>query len=392
MMDRAETMERKVRSIIVGGMLALGLTAFSGAEVSARDTVKIGAILSLTGPAAPFGIPERDTIDLLVKRHNATASGDSRLYEIVYYDDQTNPTEAARGAAKLIEQDQVQAIIGASTGSATLALMPIAAKAQVPVVAPISTPGVVSKERDFFPWIFRGSPSESTMLRFTMDKGVFGPGRKRLAIFFQEDAFGKLAAEVATKLATDRNVEVVASTSAPVGAVDVNAAALRIRGSNPDVILLQASAPAVGAAFVRSLRQLGNNAPIIGPAALAQKPFIDAIGANSEGIQMTSIGNWDDPTAKQKELESLIVEAGRKPSGFGELLGSTAFLILSEGIHNVKGSMSGSNIRNELERICNFSGTFMKAPVCFTADNHDGLPPEVLSTLVVKNGKFVTVD
>ncbi len=78
------------------------------ATSQAQETVKVGVILSVSGPAAAFGIPERDTVQVFIDKYNAESK--ARKLEIVFHDEQTNPTEAARGATKLIQQDKVGAI------------------------------------------------------------------------------------------------------------------------------------------------------------------------------------------------------------------------------------------------------------------------------------------
>ena len=111
------------------------LTATFGVTAAhAEETVKVGALLSLSGPAASFGIPERDIVKILADKVNAEGGIKGRKIEVIYHDDQTNPTESARGATKLIQQDKVQVIIGPTIGSATLAVMPIASRAQIPVL------------------------------------------------------------------------------------------------------------------------------------------------------------------------------------------------------------------------------------------------------------------
>jgi branched-chain amino acid transport system substrate-binding protein len=122
---------------------AVGMTvAFSVVANGAADTVKVGVLLSVSGPAAPFGIPERDVIKILADKYNSEGGINGHKLELIYHDDQSNPTEAARGATRLIRQDNVQVILGASIGSATLALMPIAAQANIPVLSPVSTQSV----------------------------------------------------------------------------------------------------------------------------------------------------------------------------------------------------------------------------------------------------------
>ena len=168
--------------------LATALGTAMALPAMAQDAIKIGGIFSLSGPAAPFGIPERDIVEILAKKLNGEGGIKGKKIEVVIYDDQSNPTEAARGATKLIQQDKVQAIIGSTLGTGTLALMPIAMNNKVPVLAPIGTIDATSKRHPFWPWLFRSAPTEEVILDGIMERGVFGPKRKRFAVMYQEDA------------------------------------------------------------------------------------------------------------------------------------------------------------------------------------------------------------
>ena len=370
------------------GAMAFGLAA--GTAV-AQNKIKIGGIYSMSGPAAPFGVPERDIVEALAKKVNKEGGIKGTPVEVVFCDDQTNPTESARCATKLIRQDGVVAIVGSTIGTGTLALMPIAMANKVPVLAPVGTIPVTSKENNFWPWVFRTAPTDTLIIGAIMERGVFKQNRKRVAIMYQEDAYGEAGMKQAIALTKGKNVEVVASVAAPLNAIDLTAAATNIRNANPDVVLLQTSAPALGAAFVRAAKQVGIKAPIIGSGSLNQRPFIDAAGPAGEGIKVVSMGNWDDPTEKQKELGKVITEAGKTPKGYGEIIGSTGFLAVVEAMRRVEGTPTGPKIRDALETICNYEKTFIDGKLCYSKEQHEGVFEDSLITVEIRGGKFVTV-
>jgi branched-chain amino acid transport system substrate-binding protein len=376
------------KSVAVAALLCAGLM---GPATAADGVVKVGGILSLSGPAAPFGIPERDAVEILANKINAEGGVKGRKIEVIFHDDQSNPTEAARGATRLIQQEKVQAIIGSTLGTGTLALMPIAMNNKVPVLAPIGTIDATSKKHAFWPWLFRSAPTEEVILDGIMERGVFAPKRKRFAVMYQEDAYGKAGMEYALKLSKEKDIEVVASVGAPLNAIDLTSAATKIRNANPEVVLLETSAPALGAAFVRAAKQVGLNAPIIGSGSLNQRPFLDAAGPAGEGVQVVSLGNWDDPSEKQNALGDILRAAGKNPSGYGELLSSTGFLVLVEALKRIDGQPTGPAIRDAIETICDFKGTFIDGTICYSKDQHEGFSKDSLVTVEISNGKFKTV-
>lgn len=357
----------------------------------AQDPIRLGVLLSLSGPAASFGIPERDVVKILADKFNAEGGLNGRPIELIYHDDQTNPTESARGATKLIQQDKVVAIIGPTIGSGALAMLPLAARAQVPVLAPVGTITVTARQSGYFPWVFRTCPNDELLVSTTMDTVVRKAGYKRLAVMYQEDAYGKNSAAYAERFAKEHGIEIVTMASAPAAAVDLSAAATRIRAALPDSVLLWTSTPAMGAAFVRAARQVGLTAPVIGSGALVQRSFIEAAGPAAEGVTISAFANWDDPSPKLKALDTLLRSQGKVPSGFGELLTGTGMVALMAALRAVKGPMTGPALRDALEGLCGLNNPYVDGKFCYSADNHEGFGADALRTVVIRGGKFVSV-
>lgn len=374
--------------------LTLSATVFAGGA-QAADPVKVGILLSLSGPAAPFGIPERDIIKILLDKANAEGGINGHKLEAVYHDDQSNPTEAARGATRLIRQEKVQVILGPATGSSTLAIGPIAAQAKVPILAPVATQSVTNTSHSFFPWLFRTAPASAVTMQAMMEKIVFKPNIKRVAIMHQEDAYGKDESDLAHKLIKEKGgLEIVTTASAPLSATDLTPAATRIRNAQPDIVLLLTSAPAMGGAFARAAEQAQLKAPILGSLSINQKPFLDAAGKSAEGMMSVSLGNWFEPNEKQKALGLLLKEAGKEPAGYAEIIGSSAFMTLAEGLRRVQGPVTGEKLRDAIESICDYDGTYSDGKLCYTKDQHDGFGPDTVNVVKVQDGKWknVTVD
>ncbi|MBN8962391.1 MAG: ABC transporter substrate-binding protein [Rhizobiales bacterium] len=376
----------KRRSVI----LALGAIALAGGlhvqTAMAAEPLRIGLLLSLTGPAAPFGIPERDAVEVLVKKMNDEGGIDGRKIELSVYDDATNPTESARGATHLIQQNKVVAIIGSTTGSGTLAGAPVAMRYEVPMVAPNGTLAVTLKENKFYPWVFRSLSGDLTNTAVMFERAVAG-GAKKVGLFYQEDAYGKNTADYIAELAKKANVELVETATAPLKALDLTSQATKIRNAKPDVVLIQASAPTLGAAFVRAARQVGLEAPMWAPVGLGQKSFIDASGEAGNGVRIVLVANWDDPGAGLQEFGKLLNAAGKPPQGFGEVIGSNALFAITEAVKTIKGDVTGRGIRDAIEKLCGIK-TYSEGKMCFSADVHDGWTGELLVSAEIRDGKF----
>jgi branched-chain amino acid transport system substrate-binding protein len=368
-------------------------TAAGGGGGGEEGPLRLGLLLALTGPAAPFGIPERDAIRWKVENINAEGGIDGRQIEVFEHDTQTNPTEAARGARALMVDDEVHAIIGATTGSASLAVGPIAMQNQVPIVAPNGTIPVTDPDNEFYDWVFRSSINDLIGVEAAFDQAV-ERGGNRMAIFYQEDAYGIETAERIQELADEAgDVEIVETASAPLTATEVVAQATRLNNANPDVIFMQTSSPTLGGAFVRAHQQLGMEQEVWGPGGITTQGTIDAAQGGAEGVLYSAGGvGWDQPTENQKEfMEAYAADGKGEPQGFGEAIGITALNAILVAVESIDGELTGQKVRDALAQACPFE-TLLRDEGCYAEDDHDGLTTEAGAVLTVKDGKWVTVE
>ncbi len=115
-------------------LAALIVCPLSQAE-SAKDTIKIGGIFSVTGPASFLGDPEKKSMELAIEEINAAGGIDGRMLEGIIYDTEGDPSKAVSSIGKLINRDKVTAIVGPSLTPTTLAVVPIVERAKLPFVS-----------------------------------------------------------------------------------------------------------------------------------------------------------------------------------------------------------------------------------------------------------------
>src|SRR5690349_16490502 len=247
--------------------LALGFAAsiaMQAVPVMAQpkgEPLRIAVLIALSGPAAAYGADERAAVEAVVERVNAEGGINGRPIELIVRDTKTNPTEAARLANQVIADDKVIAIIGATTGSETLAFADAAMRAQVPVFPMVGTPSVTDPEKPYSKWIYRMSVPLTTDLPASFNRLV-KDGKKKMAVFSEEDAYGQQGSAMAVELAKKAGIEVVENISAPKTATDLTTQATKIRNAKPDAVLLVTASTGSGGAFLRKLQQVGLNVPV----------------------------------------------------------------------------------------------------------------------------------
>jgi branched-chain amino acid transport system substrate-binding protein len=371
---------------LAGAALLLAL-APAVALAQGGEPVKIGVVLSLSGPAAVFGLPERNAIMALDKEITAAGGVKGRKLELVFFDDKTNPTEAARGVTQLINDEKVVAIIGPGTGGTILAAGPIAERLKVPLLGPAGTVAITAKTNSFAPWVFRIAINDMVGVQ-TLLEGAVKKGAKRIGIVYQEDAYGKFGAEYAQKLSSELGFTVAETVSAAYTATDLTPQATRLRNANVDAVFIQMSISSLGAAFLKAANDVGLKAPLYANSGLAQKSFIDAAGPLGEGVHVLSIGNLPyDPTPPEQKMAALLKKNGAEPQGWGEIVGGNGLMTVAAALKAIDGPITGEKMRDSIEALCGFETYSMGKP-CFSKDNHDGWGADALVVTTIQDGKF----
>ena len=120
----------------LGFLLAAGVAGLTfGSAAHAQQTVKIGSVLSVTGPASFLGEPEDKTLRMYVEKINAAGGINGKKVELIIYDDGGDANKARTFATRLIEDDKVVAMAGGSTTGTTMAMIPVFEEAQVPFIS-----------------------------------------------------------------------------------------------------------------------------------------------------------------------------------------------------------------------------------------------------------------
>ncbi|GGC47743.1 ABC transporter substrate-binding protein [Chelatococcus reniformis] len=378
------------RRVVLAAAVA-GLAAPALAQGADRGPVKLGAVLSLSGPAAVFGIPERDAIQAVLKQMHSTTP-DGRRIDLVLVDDKSNPTEAARAVSQVINNDQVVAIIGPSTGSGILAAGPIAQRLKVPLLGPAGTLAITDPKNEFYPWVFRVAPSDIVDIRVIL-RDMAKSKTKKVGIFYQEDAYGKTGVDEAKIFGPTIGLNVVDTVSAPYTATDLTAQATKLRNAGVEAVFLQVSISALGSSFLKAARQVGLDVPIYANAGLAQRSFAENTGPEAEGLRVLSIGNIPfDPVGGEVELAKMLQAEGKVPQGWGELVGTNALMAAVAAIDAQKGKeITGESMRDTLETLCNFKA-YARGKACFAKDKHDGWGEDALVITELRNKQLKTLD
>jgi branched-chain amino acid transport system substrate-binding protein len=371
--------------------LALGAAMLATGGVQAGETIRIGTFLSVTGPASFLGDPELRTLQMYVDELNAGGGVLGRKLELVHYDTGGQAKEAVTFVKRLIQNDEVDVIVGGSSTGDTMAAIPEVEKAEVPL---ISLAGGVEIVEPVKKWVFK-TPHTDRMAAIRIFEDMKKRGVKKFALITGDGGFDKSGRKQVLELAPKYGLEVVADESYGNKDTDMTTQLTKIRATDAQAILNFGfgAAPAI---VTRNVRQLGIALPVYQSHGVASKKFIEMAGEAAEGVRLPAaalvVAEQLPDTDPQKKV--LLDYKTKFEAKHGEVstFGGHAYdglFIAVEAVKRAKGT-DKAKVRDEIERTKGFVGTagvFNMAP-----EDHMGLSVDAFKLLEVRKGSWVIID
>jgi branched-chain amino acid transport system substrate-binding protein len=262
----------RVRGWLCGGAAAGVLFCASGAAVA---QVKIGVVVSATGPAASLGIPEKNTIALL------PAKIGGKTVEYIVLDDATDVTKAVQDTHKLISEDHVDAIIGSTVTPNSLAMLDVAAGAHTPMISMAASQGIVAPMDDKRAWAFK-TPQNDSLMAEAIAEHMAGQGVHTVGFIGFADAYGESWLKELTAAAGRHGIKVVASERYQRGDTSVTGQVLKVMSVNPDAVLIGASGTPA-ALPERTLKERAYKGKLYQTHGVANNDFLRVCGRDCDG-------------------------------------------------------------------------------------------------------------
>src|SRR5574340_1024134 len=259
-------------------VVAAGCAASDKSEdVADKEPSRIGAVLSLTGTYAGLGIPEKQAIELEVDGINAAGGVNGRPLEVIYEDDATDAAKAQAAAVRLIDEESVIAIIGASGTGQTMAMRSDLERAGVPQIS-MAGGSVITKQLS--KWVFQTPWPNSVVIPFVLEK-MATAGYKNVGLISDTGGYGVDGRDTVLAHVANAGMTIVADETYNPGDADMTAQLTKIRAATPDAILVWAAGKEA-AIIAKNARQLNMAQPIYGGSGIARREFIDGAGAAAE--------------------------------------------------------------------------------------------------------------
>jgi len=355
------------------------------------ETIKIGAVVSVTGAASFLGEPQKNTLLQLQDLTNAKGGMDGRQVELIIYDDESDVNKCVMAARKLLDQDQVAVVIGPSISGNTLAITRFFSSAQVPLISCAAAEKIVFPVN---PWIFNTPQLDRhAALKILQDAKV--KGYTKLAILTVSDGYGQAGRAVLKELAKAQGFDLVADEVYSPKDTDMTSQLTKIKGVSPEAIICWGTNPGP-AVVARNRMQLGLTIPLYMSHGVASDKFIELAGEAAEGLvlpagRLTAVDQVPDDHPQKTVLTDYVANYSQKfnapISSFGGYA-HDAFLLVHEAVTK-GGSANPEDIRDNLEKISALPGT--SGIYSYSTDNHNGLDEDAFIMVIIENGTWKVV-
>jgi len=364
----------------------------AGATGQASAQVKVGAVLSITGPASFLGDPEKKTLEIYVDDINAKGGVNGQKLQLVAYDDGADANAARTFATRLVEEDKVVAMVGGTTTGATLAMIPLFEEAQIPF---ISLAGAIQIIEPVRKWVFKTPHTD----KMACEK-IFADLKQRnlttVALISGTDAFGKSMRDQCVAVAPKAGITVAHEEAYGPRDSDMTPQLTNIKAKTGVQAVINPGFGQGPAIVTRNYRQLGITLPFYQSHGVASKQFIDLAGPAADGVRLPAAALLVAEKLPDSDPQKSVVVAytrtyqqktGQPISTFGGHA-YDGLMIFVEAAKRA-GSFDKAKVRDEIEKTKNFIGT--GGVVNMSPTDHLGLDLSAFRMLEIKGGDWTLV-
>lgn len=334
-LDRRQFTRRTVTAS--AALVAVPFMSLSWAQ---SGKIQLGQSCPLTGGAAQLGIQFNAGANVFFDLLNAKGGVSGRQVELLVLDDGYEPTRCAENTAKFVAQD-VFALFGYIGTPTSLAALPLSNKAKLPFVAPFTGAMSLREPMNRLAFHLRASYDDETA---TIVNQLNTLGLKNIAVFYQNDAYGKAGLDGATKALAKLGSKPVALATVERNSNDVSAALKTLVPAKPDAII-QVSAYRSCAALIREARKAGFGGQFFNVSFVGTRALSDELGKDGAGVVVTQVvpSPYNTATAIVREFQAAVAAHGKGVNvNYSSFEGYLAAKMFADGL-----SRAGSKISRD---------------------------------------------
>ena len=374
--------------VAVGGMSCTS-------EEEEMETYKVGAVFSLTGPASHLGVPEGQTVEMIVDQINANGGINGHPLEVIIYDTETNAEKCATMVNRLIEQDNVLAIIGPTTSGNSLAIIDTITAAEIPLVSCAASTLIVQPVEERY-WVFK-TPQTDKQAVTEIYIYLEAQGITEIAIITDTSGFGAAGRDILIADAADYGITILDDQNFTSGDTSMQSQLTHIKGTAPEAVICWAT-DKESAIVAVDMQTLQMDTPLFCSHGIANMGFIDGAGDAANGVifpagKLLIIDNVPASDPQKEVLTQYKADFEALGEGTSSTFGGHAWdalnfviIALEEMEEGLDTAEARAFIRDEIEQIEGFigiSGVFTMSPA-----DHLGMMPGSLAMIEIVDGEW----
>lgn len=380
-------MKSSMKKLVAGTALVLG--AFSA---FAAEPIKIGSVLSVTGPAAFLGDPELKTLQLYVADINKKGGVLGRQLELVHYDDGSDAGKANGFTKRLIEDDKVDILVGGTTTGATMSAVPLVEKAGMPFISLAGAVVIIEPVKKF---VFK-TPHTDRMAAEKVFDDMKKRGLTKVALLSETSGFGGSGKKQTEGVAAKYGITLVANETYGPKDTDMSPQLTKIKNTDGVQAVFVFGLGQGPAIVTKNYKQLGITLPLYQSHGVASDDYLKLAGSAAEGVRLPSPAQLIADKLAANDPQKPVVTAYEQAykAAYKEdtsTFGGYAYDGLMMAVDAIKraGSTDKAKVRDAIEATKSFVGT--SGTFNMSATDHMGLDLSSFRMLEVKGGNWTIV-
>jgi branched-chain amino acid transport system substrate-binding protein len=348
------------------------------------DKILLGQAAVFTGPASQLGIQMRNGVKSYLDFVNEKGGVHGRKLELVTEDDGYDPAKAPSASQALIEKHKVFALLGYVGTPTGVAHLKVTTAAKVPLVGMFTGAEVLREPMNRYVFHVRASYYDETD---KIVEQVVSTGGKKIAVFYQDDAYGE-AGRKGTEIAlTKRTMKIHSTGTVERNTLKVEKAVETINASQPDAVVM-VGAYAACAEFIRQMKKAGSGAQFYNVSFVGSKALSDALGKEGVGVAISQVVPfpWATGVPVVKEYQALAKKANFPDYNFSAMEGFLVAKVMVEGLRRAGKNLTREGFVDTMEKMqdVDIGGFF----VSYSPKSHTG-SKFVDLTIIGRDGKFL---
>jgi len=371
-------------AIALGAIVAVPAHAEDGVTA---DTITFGQAAVLEGPASALGLGMQKGLQAAFDEVNAKGGVHGRKLKLISVNDGYEPDRAIAATKKLIEEDKVLALIGPVGTPTSAAAQPIATAAHVPFMGAFTGAGFLRNPKLENVINVRASydaETEAWVKHLTEDLKI-----SKIAIFYQDDAFGRAGLSGFKKAMDKRKMEIAAEATYERNTVAVKSGVLALKQAAPEAVVIVGAYKPV-AEFIKLSKKVGFNPVFVNISFVGANALAKELGPEGKGVIVSQVVPFpaDASLPVVADYHKAIKAAGGEPE-FVSLEGYLAGRLAIAALEKAGKDVTREGMIKAIKETAKFD--IGGLPMTFSAEKNEGLE-KVWMTIIEADGSFKPIE